>query len=251
MKKITLLLCLLTGAASFSNIVVRDIPDFTFNDYNELDFDFNNDGTPEFTFSDQGGYVSCYFNYGEVDFYGTGTLATGHGWDIMKSLVLNTPINASATFDAQGDAYINAPWADANEMFPNGDSYVGTSFKIGASRYFGWILVNVNAGVIKVKSYAYNDVANQGINAGQTTSLSVTGFSDFDFAVYPNPATDVITINCLETITQVQAIDVTGRTIALPFTANSSTTENLPAGIYILKVTSDSNKTAIRKIIKK
>ena len=136
-------------------------------------------------------------------------------------------------------------------MFPNSDSYVGTSFKIGASRYYGWILINVNAGVIKVKSYTYNDVANQGINAGQTSSLSVTAFSEFDFAVSPNPATDIITINSLETISQVQAIDVTGRTITLPFTVNSSTTENLPAGMYILKVTSDTNKTAIRKIIKK
>lgn len=251
MKKITLFLGLLTCSVSFSNIVVRDIADFTFTNNNSLNFDFNNDGITEFTFNEEGGPISCYFDPQNVNFFGTGTLASGHGWDIMKSLPLNTVIGGSGTFDAQGDAYINALWANANELFANGDSYIGTTFKIGGNRHYGWILINTTGSVIKVKSYAYNTVVNQSINAGQTTSLSVAGFSDFDFSVYPNPATDIITINSLETISQAQAIDVTGKTIFLPVTLNSITTQNLATGVYVLKLTSDTNKKAFRKIIKK
>lgn len=251
MKKITLFLCLFTCTVSFSNIVVRDIADFTFNNGNSLDFDFNTDGTPEFTFEDMGdGMVGSYFDSNTVNFFGTGTLNSGHGWDIIKFLSLNTPINASSTFDAQGDAYINAPWANTNEMFPNGDSYVGTTFKIGANRYYGWILVNVNGSVIKVKSYAYNAIANQGINAGQTSVLSVTPFSDFEFSFYPNPVKNFITIHSQETISYAKAIDMTGRIISLEINNTSINTEKLPTGIFILELTSSNKKIAIQKIVK-
>ncbi|MCG2610395.1 T9SS type A sorting domain-containing protein [Flavobacterium sp. SM15] len=251
MKKFMLILSLLTFTLTFSNIVVRDIADFTFSNGNSLNFDFNSDGTTEFTFFDEDGSVSVYYNSNSVNFYGTGTLASGHGWDIIKSLSLNTPINSSSTFDGQGDAFINAPWANPNETFPNGDSYVGTTFKIGTNRYYGWILVNVNAGVIQVKSYAYNDSANQSINAGQTTALSMNDFSGFDFSLYPNPATNFITIKSSETITRAKAIDVTGRTISLNLNDALINTEKLPAGIYILELSSDTNKIAVQKIVKK
>lgn len=252
MKKITLFLCLFTCTISFSNIVVRDIPDFTFSNGNSLDFDFNNDGTAEFTFNDEAGTVSSYFDSNSVNFVGTGTLNSGHGWDIIKFLSLNTPINATSVFDAQGDAYINSPWANTNEMFPNGDSYVGTTFKIGANRYYGWILVNVNGSTIKIKSYAYNDTANQSINAGQTTNLSVTGFSDFEFSFYPNPTENFIYINSSETISTAKANDMNGRVISLEIINNALINiEKLPTGIYILELTSSTKKIAIRKIVKK
>lgn len=251
MKKITLFVCLFTCTVSFSNIVVRDIADFTFNNGNSLNLDFNNDGTPEFTFEDMGnGMIGSYFDSNAVNFVGTGTLNSGHGWDIIKFLSLNMPINASSTFDAQGDAYINAPWGNTNEMFPNGDSYVGTTFKIGTNRYYGWILVNVNGSVVKIKSYAYNDIANQGINAGQTSVLSVTAFSDFEFTFYPNPIKNFITIQSQETISTAKAIDMTGRTISLEINNTLINTEKLPTGIYILELLSNNSKIAIQKIVK-
>jgi len=251
MKKITLFLCLFTYTVCFSNIVVRDIPDFTFSNGNSLNFDFNNDGIAEFTFNDEAGTVSSYFDSNNVNFFGTGTFNSGHGWDVIKFLSLNTPINSSSTFDAQGDTYINAPWANTNELFPNGDSYVGTTFKIGTNRYYGWILVNVNGSVIKVKSYAYNDIANQSINAGQTTVLAVTAFSNFEFSFYPNPVENFIYINSFETISNAKAIDMNGRTISLEINNALINTEKLPTGIYILELTSSNKKSAIRKIVKK
>jgi hypothetical protein len=250
MKKITLFLTLFTFASSFSSIIVRDITDVTFTNNTTLNFDFNNDGTTEFTFEEMGGSVSCMFNYLNVNFYGTGTLNSGHGWDIIKSLALNTVIGASSTFDAQGDAYINAGWANTNEMFPAGDSYVGTTFKIGTNRYYGWILVNSTAGVIKVKSYAYNDVANQSITAGQST-LGTNEFSqDLKLKIYPNPIKNTFSISGNDLINEIEIFDLVGKPVFYKLNpAHEINIEFLPKGFYVSIIKSEKG-TSIIKIIK-
>lgn len=250
MKKITLLLSLLTFTFSFSNIIVRDITDFTFTNNATLNFDFNNDGTTEFTFEEMGGSIFSEFNYLNVNFLGTGTFASGHGWDIIKSLPLNTVIGSSSVFDAQGDAYINAGWANTNEMFPNGDSYVGTTFKIGANRYYGWILVNSTAGVITVKSYAYNDVANQSITAGQST-LSTDEFSqDLKLKIYPNPIKSTFSIIGNGLINEIEIFDLVGKSVFYKQNPNNEINiEFLPIGFYVSRIKSE-NGTSIIKLIK-
>lgn len=250
MKKITLLLSLLTFTTSFSSIIVKDITDFTFTNSATLDFDFNNDGTVEFTFEEMGGgTVGCMFDYLNVNFLGTGTLASGHGWDIMKSLALNAVIGSSSTFDAQGDAYINAEWANANEMFPNGDSYVGTTFKIGVNRYYGWILVNSVAGVIKVKSYAYNNVANQSITAGQST-LDTDEFSqNLKLKIYPNPIKNTFSIIGNELINEIEIFDLVGKSVFYKQNPNNEINiEFLPKGFYVSRIKSENGISRIRII---
>ena len=124
MKKITFLL-LLMGSLSTSKaaIIVRDIPDFAFASNATLDFDFNNDGTAEFTFSEMDGSVGSTFNSDNVNFITFGTMDAGEGWDVIKPLTAGTNINSSGVYGALGDAYINPFWASANQMFPSGDSY--------------------------------------------------------------------------------------------------------------------------------
>ena len=131
MKKITILL-LLVATFSLTNaaIVVRDITDFTFTSDATLDFDFNNDGTAEFTFSESGGTVGAMFDSESINFITYGTIDSGEGWDVIKSLTTGTNINSTGVFGAEGDAYINPFWASAGQMFPSGDSYIGTFFKI-------------------------------------------------------------------------------------------------------------------------
>jgi hypothetical protein len=250
MKKITLLLTLLIFTTSFSNIIVRDITDFTFTSNATLDFDFNNDGTSEFTFEEMGGTIGCMFDYTKVNFYGTGTLNSGHGWDVIRSLTINTLIGASSTFDAQGDAYINPSWAYSNEMFPNGDSYVGTTFKIGASRYYGWILINSTSGVIKVKSYAYNDVANQSINAGQGNLGTNEVALDSKFVIYPNPVKNTFSIIGNEAINAIEIYDSVGKLVFSRQNPNNEINiDFLSKGFYISLLKSENN-TSVVKLIK-
>ncbi|WP_428223931.1 T9SS type A sorting domain-containing protein [Flavobacterium sp.] len=250
MKKITSgIFCLFMYVQSQANIIVRDIADFTFTANASLDIDFNNDAVAEFSLQEMGGSVGSFFTPTDVNFIGTGTFASGHGWDIIKSLTLGTTILSSSSFDAQGDAYINASWANANEKFPTGDSYVGCFFKISGIKYYGWLLVNSTAGgIITLKSYAYNNVAGQSITAGQT--LRTANFERISVNHYPNPTQATIFIDSKETIKEVISYDTNGRSLKLPFSFSSIDVNTLVKGCYFLEVIFENDKRSIIKIIK-
>jgi hypothetical protein len=250
MKKITLLFISLFTISNYAAIVEKNIPDYTFAAFGSLNFDFNSDGTNEFTFDNLGG-VGCFFNPTDVNFVGSGSLASGHGWDVMKALPFNTLIGNTSVFDAQGDAYINPGWANGNEFFPSGDSYVGVKFKLGANVHYGWILINSTGGAngtITVKSYAYETVANQSINAGQV--LSNLTFNNFKAKVFPNPSSEFVQIVSDKNIISAIAIDVTGKTTHLNLNNNSVIISGLTPGLYMLQLITDTNDSYVEKIVK-
>jgi hypothetical protein len=253
MKKITLL-ALFLSLNSFATIIVRDIPDYTFSTTNNnLPFDFNSDGTNEFIFQFYD-YVGSVFIPANVNFVGTGTLASQHGWDVMKSLPINTVVGSLSLFPALGDSYINPFWSYTNEKFPMGDSYIGTTFKIGTSKYYGWILVSSTggaAGIITVKSYAYNNVADQSINTGQTT-LGIDGFSLIKYNIFPNPVNDIFTINSYLNTTEfkVSIIDINGKIINLTSSNDLFNISQLNAGIYFIRIEDNQGNSEIKKVVK-
>ncbi|MEZ4890412.1 MAG: hypothetical protein R2779_07595 [Crocinitomicaceae bacterium] len=119
----TLLFAALTVAVFNANaqIVYRDItPDGL---PTNGDFDFNNDGTAEFSTD------GIMFDYSATNAAGTnmwmdGTAAAG--WDEVKPLTVNTVIGASGNFIGYGDASMDA-WG-AGTIFPlNVDSYIGVN----------------------------------------------------------------------------------------------------------------------------
>lgn len=252
MKKITLLVSLISFSLSHAAIIVKDIPDFTFTSNSTLDFDFNSDGTIEFSFEEMSG-VGTFFDSNNVNFVGCGTLSGGYGWDVLKSLNLGTVISSASSFDAQGDAYINPGWANSNNFFPAGDSYIGTKFKIGASTYYGWILVSStggSTGVITVKSYAYNNVANGSITAGQALGVNDLN-SDFELKVYPNPTTDYVYIKTEKTINSVSVHTANGEVIKANIDNNMVDFSQFSSGIYFLNFISEDNERMSVKLIKK
>lgn len=250
MKKITFgILSLIMHFNANASIIVRDITDFTFTSNSNLVIDFNNDSTPEFSLQEMGGSVGSFFTATDVNFVVTGTVQSGHGWDVIKSLNLGTSISNSSTFDAQGDAYINPFWANPNEKFPTGDSYVGCFFKIAGVKYYGWLLVNSTAGgVITLKSYAYNNVAGQSITAGQT--LGSDSFEHISVQHYPNPTSDKLFIQTNEVLKEVTSYDVNGRSLKLPFSFSEINLKDLSSGVYLLDVIFENEKKSIIKIIK-
>ncbi len=142
MKKITLFLTLLSFYFSNATIIVRDIADFTFTTGATLDFDFNSDGVAEFTFEEMYG-VGTYYDSNSVNFVGYGSIDSGYGWDVIRSLSAGTSIGSGSAFNGEGDAYINPGWANSNHFFPAGDSYIGTSIKTLRLRFIQirlWIL---------------------------------------------------------------------------------------------------------------
>lgn len=251
MKKITFLLLLMASlSTSKAAIIVRDIPDFAFASNATLDFDFNNDGTAEFTFSEMDGSVGSTFNSDNVNFITFGTMDAGEGWDVIKPLTAGTNINSSGVYGALGDAYINPFWASANQMFPSGDSYIGTTFKIGTAKYYGWILVNFTNNVITVKKYAYNNVANQGLTAGQTSGIE-NNESEPMISIYPNPTQDQINFNQPEMVKNVIIYTTTGQKVfETNELQNSISINNFPSGVYLINIETITGAQITKKIVK-
>lgn len=251
MKKITLFLCLISFSLSQAAIIVKDITDFTFTPDSSLAFDFNSDGTAEFTFEEMGN-VGVFYNSTNVNFIGHGTIASGYGWDVIKFLTAGTSISSTSLFAGEGDAYINPFWAHTSDIFPSGDSYIGTKFKIGAATYYGWILVSSTggaSGIITVKSYAYNNVANGSITAGQTLS-SADFTADFNLKAYPNPTKAIVHIQTEKNIIYISVSNITGAVFKVNLLDNTLDLSPFSAGIYFLNVVSDANERSVVKIIK-
>lgn len=251
MKKITFLILLVSILTlTHGAIIVRDIPDFTFTEDATLDFDFNNDGTPEFTFSMMGESVGSVFNSNDINFVTFGTIST-EGWDVIKPLTTGTVISSNSNFGAEGDAYINPFWAGATQMFTNGDSYIGTTFKIGSSRYYGWILVNYNNGEVTVKKYAYNNVANQSLTAGQTTGIEESDINQ-TISFYPNPTQGVIQLKNAESIKTISIFSLNGQLLNIETENQTSISlQEYPAGIYFLSIEKTDGQRFTDKIIKR
>lgn len=237
-------------STSKAAIIVRDIPDFAFASNATLDFDFNNDGTAEFTFSEMDGSVGSTFNSDNVNFITFGTMDAGEGWDVIKPLTAGTNINSSGVYGALGDAYINPFWASANQMFPSGDSYIGTTFKIGTAKYYGWILVNFTNNVITVKKYAYNNVANQGLTAGQTSGIE-NNESEPMISIYPNPTQDQINFNQPEMVKNVIIYTTTGQKVfETNELQNNLSINNFPSGVYLINIETITGAQITKKIVK-
>lgn len=250
MKNITFLLITLVAiSTAHSQITHRDIADFTFTANANIDIDFNNDGTPEFNIAEGWGSISVFFNANDINFIGYGDFDSGYGWDIIKPLSNGYTIDNTASFEAFGDAYINPGWINNGDEFPEGNSYIGTTFKLGANIHYGWLRVNSASGVITLLDYAYNNTPNTGIDAG-TTTLGIEDYNNnLKVSYSPNPTKDIIHIQTEKTIEEAHLIDALGRTTLLNISNNKVNITTVPNGIYFLHVKSE-NHTAIKKIIK-
>ena len=252
MKKNTFLLFyLLCTPFLFADIVHRDITDFEFhhNSWVFLDIDFNNDGIAEFTLDEQGGgVVGTFFDPDSVNFIGTGTFDSGHGWDIMRVLQLGHTIDANGLYEAMGDAYINAFWANPDEIFPEGESFIGVKFKLGANTHYGWLRVHSTSGVISLLDYAYNDTPGAPINAGDTT-LSIGEFENtLNAKIYPNPARDYIIVQSSSIIDEAILINLEGKTIELTINNNYIDISKITPGFYMLYI-KVNEKSTMKKIM--
>ena len=93
------------------------------------------------------------------------------------------------------------------------------------------------------------------LNGVSTQPLAVNGnVSASDFSVYPNPATNVVTVsNDKSSISNITITDLNGRVVKQNATNNVSKVElnisDLSSGVYLMNVTSDKG-TATKKIVK-
>lgn len=224
-----LILCslLMWSYQCYATIQHNDITDIVVSGNTSADIDFDGDGTPEFTLSDQGfgaTEVGTFFDPAKVNFV-TQTAT----WDAFDPITAGTTIDANSGYNAAGDCYFNPFWA--NTVFPVGaDTYIGVQFTLGTATHYAWVLVNLAAnGEVTVKSYAYEDNAGTGIAAGATSSaVLVTGIT----AQGQGNATTVVSGNTLTMEATVLPANATNAAVTWSVTNGTGTgTINPTTGI--------------------
>jgi hypothetical protein len=100
--------------------------------------------------------------------------------------------------------------------------------------------------------YRFVTVGNNCTQVNFSRTLSTEENELTDLLIYPNPTSDFIQIEGVNTLKKVEIYSIEGKEIAITTAANYQIdVSTLQNGIYFLKITDDQNRTAIRKFIKK
>ncbi len=177
--------------AADANIQYFDIvPDETFNtDGSIYNLDLNNDGVVDFKICLMKSYGTGYTTFGVfIQPMGNNFVKANHiayGWlsSDNEALALNpnVPIQdgpnwieggygmiLGAYYNSYGSIYNSGPWLGVY------DKYLGLCVKVSGEAYFGWARLDVGniAQSFTIKDYAYEDVPNEQILAGQTSGIN-------------------------------------------------------------------------------
>src|SRR5690554_147284 len=89
--------------------------------------------------------------------------------------------------------------------------------------------------------------------AGDCETLGVSDFTSIDFDFYPNPVTDVLTIQSQETVESIEVYNLMGQKVLKPSTISHGdiNLSSLKLGIYLVKATFEGRITETFKIVKK
>lgn len=71
-----------------------------------------------------------------------------------------------------------------------------------------------------------------------------------DIEIYPNPVTDVLTVQSSEKINEIEIYDISGKKIKVATNENKVNVKNLPSGAYIIKFTTGAGMVS-KKFIKR
>ena len=165
-------------------------------------------------------------------------------------------IDSGDTYTVEGDEFDARAFNKCHENLTLINDYNNTETLAGAT---------FSAGTHTVTWYLKDD-QNQTIDScsfdvSVSTPEAIKSVADFGVNVYPNPTTGIFTINLkesarplrvLESVSNLQITDITGKTIkqlSIDSYQLSIDLTNQPAGIYFVKIQTESN-IIIKKIIK-
>ncbi|WP_452226729.1 T9SS type A sorting domain-containing protein [Lacinutrix cladophorae] len=149
------------------------------------------------------------------------------------------------TMNYNSCGYSSSQWCDAT------DKYLGLRFEIAGAIHYGWARLDVNqdsgSGWL-IKDYAYNSVAGEAIDAGQTLSVDEYAINEVKI-VSLNKS---IALYNLPQNTNYKLLDISGKSV-LSGTINDHTyvieANGVSNGIYIVELTDTFTKAVIRKKI--
>lgn len=177
------------GVADASGqIIYTDIsPDFAGGANSEYMLDIDNDGTDDFRiYNVSSSYVSNYgYSYNtnalfiepltaSNDVLGSGGSTYAYPFALNSGDVISsTPTSGSWKNNgfAGGFNSLNYNSCDYGNWCNLTDGYLGLRFNIGGNTHYGWVRLDVSTApdTYAIKDLAYNTIANESIEAGQTT----------------------------------------------------------------------------------
>lgn len=89
--------------------------------------------------------------------------------------------------------------------------------------------------------------------AGECETLGLSDLTSVDFEYYPNPVSDVLTIQSQETVASIDVYNLMGQLVLNSSTISQGKIDlsTLNQGIYLVKATFDGGRTETLKIVKK
>jgi hypothetical protein len=258
--KNVILFCCLLALCSFNNrlyaqIIYTDIPDATPSATYFLDL--NNDTIDDFMLQ----FGGSAGNIGVMCYPLNNNAYSGN---IVDGLHLPWALSASNSIC---DSL--ATWYDANNPGTMAwgisignwvgviDKYLALKLIVGANAYYGWARLDVVAtsSSFTVKDYAFQSTPDACIQSGQSI-LGINENSKKDmFSIFPNPCNSSTTIQTIGNLnnatlticnlfgqTLMQVNNISGQTFSL-------SRDNLPNGLYFIRLTKESKIIAVEKLI--
>ncbi|WP_417602543.1 T9SS type A sorting domain-containing protein [Owenweeksia hongkongensis] len=226
---------------------------------NYLDIDINGNNNEDFTFTLNGIGASMY-SIG---------ISTTH--DIYAIHAANNTYYAAALwagYSFGSSSYVGGLWADytknvklddnTNSPFKGAkERFIGFRLEDSGNYYYGWILVELTAGLeLKIKSFAYEDVANTPILVGDTGSKFISlSESEVDgVKLYPSIVSDYLNISSNSIINEIRIFSLIG-TEVYTVSPNKSEVElnlsKLTSGQYILRLTNSNGQVSTQKFVRR
>ena len=141
-------------------------------------------------------------------------------------------------------------------FFPNTNTskYInGLKVELTAQPYSNYGFTNwsgdVDAASVNTNPLSIIMNAEKNITANFSNTASVKDINKIDFSFYPNPAENYIYLSINDVLKEGKIYNLLGNKV-MKFNSKEVNISKLSAGTYFIKVSTDSGKTGIRKLIK-
>lgn len=250
----TFFIGLFISLTSQAQIVYVDLNNIDGTSESSHTFDLNSDGVDDFTIASG--------NFGWGDSMGVAPLNGNAVLSTVNARPFALEIDAVVEAD---DANWNTATAQAMylDLFNLGflitgnwvevtDRYLGLKYDIDGNTHFGWLRLDVtDDGNWTIKDYAYSNIPNAQIAAGQTMVLRTDKEFSTDVKVFSY--NQEISILNLTEESNYALYSITGQQVKKGIAHRNKhiiATENLAIGVYVLKVEGlDSGKLLTKKLI--
>ncbi|MAZ71952.1 MAG: hypothetical protein CMC70_02285 [Flavobacteriaceae bacterium] len=247
-----LLLVFIFNSKLYSQIIYTDIPDTTPNASYALDL--NNDAVVDFIIEfDLSDRVLCKPQNNNA-YSGDFVDGIHLPWALSPA---NSICDSLVTWYDSNNPGTMAWGTDTGYWVGETNKYLALKLIVGTNTYYGWARLDflATSTSFTIKDYAYESTPNACIESGQTTLGINENTAENSISIFPNPffsSTTIKTNGYLKNATLTlynsygqtvkQEKNISGKTVSL-------SRDNLPNGLYFIRLTEESKIIAVEKII--